>query len=439
MTFSLVALIPFVLAVVLLALTFPRVAILLPLVLHPLFLLRASVGAFPTTALELLLAGVLLGVWGGSMLRRKTREMAAGISAQFGWLLVPLGLFLLAATVAATISPQPRAAWGVWKAMVAEPLAYVLTLSLFTRRAAERGRVILALLGGGLLTLAASLVFGGMGVDFQRFRGIYDVPNSLALVLAPLVTLALVLALLLPRGFPRLLSALAAGAMSLGLLATQSSAGVAAAALSLGSVGLRLSRVRSALLFCALLFGAAGVLWQQTSGKLPHALSPVSSSWIARREIWRVSALLLRDHPLAGVGLATFEPAYQQKLRDLLAAGDAFLSSPPLEWVVRDPHNIALSFWLQTGLLGVSAMLVLCVAGLAYWRRSLRAWARGEATADAAITIGGGSALAAVLLFGMLDVPYWKNDLALLFWVYLAVLLLGRRAGTPASPALPGA
>jgi len=167
-----------------------------------------------------------------------------------------------------------------------------------------------------------------------------------------------------------------------------------------------------------------GLSIQWTTGKLTHALS-ATSPFHARLQIWQVSLAFIRDHPLFGTGLGTFEPTYQQKLHELLALGvgggewgavSSLLPTPdflrpPLEWVVRDPHNVLLSFWLNTGLLGLLSMAGLVVV-------SLR---RPYSPHPTPYSLAAQAALAAVLLFGLVDVPYFKNDLAMLWWAYLIV------------------
>ncbi len=436
-------------AALLFAIRSPRLAILLPLVFHAAYLLRSSVGSYPTTGLEILLVAVVAGAW----VSLASSPVPAARTALVPWRVlgklptVLLAVFLSAATLSVFVSPHARTSLGVWKAMVVEPLIYAITLvTVFTSkrrdnwpiaRADALHPVIVALVLGGLVSVGISLAIPQFGVDFGRFRGIYDVPNSLALVVAPLVTLTTVASLALPASRGRLLFSGSAVVFAVALLVTQSLAGVLAVALSLGYSALRFRASRRRLVILLFTFAASAALWQAASGKLPHVVSPVSSSLRARVEIWSVSWALIKDHPILGVGLGTFEPAYQAKLRELLAEQSntrSLVPQPPLnlplEWVVRDPHNIILSFWLNTGLLGLLSLSALLALAL---RRS---WVQDPRTSASDPVSLLDSLLSPVVLtllfFGLLDVPYWKNDLAVLWWVLLVVGIGGapaRRAG----------
>jgi O-antigen ligase len=83
------------------------------------------------------------------------------------------------------------------------------------------------------------------------------------------------------------------------------------------------------------------------------------------------------------------------------------------------PHNIVLNFWTETGLLGVFAFGWILVTGFVYawrgWRQAASEWR--------AIHLGVLLALVAVVVHGLVDVPYWKNDLSLEFWALLSLVL----------------
>jgi O-antigen ligase len=332
---------------------------------------------------------------------------------------------LIAATISAFIAPHPHVAWGYWKAMVVEPIIYALTLFFLVEKDKRAKGVVWALLLGGLVNVALSLFSMGFGVDFGRFRGIYDVPNSLALIVAPLLTMSIIGGLLSwqpvpptrwskvapPRRWYRVL-ALIFGAV---LLATQSLAGLIAVAVTVLGVVIYLKKGWKILITVGLII-VLGFGLQFSSGKLLHLLSRQSSSFIAREQIWYTAFQMIKKHPILGTGLGTFEPSFQDELKIILNSQNLLFSPysphPPLEWVVRDPHNVILSFWLNTGFLGMLAMVVLIVNKLTKTVQALR-----EAKNIHQVLLG--VALVTLIIFGLFDVPYWKNDLALIWWVLL--------------------
>lgn len=422
MTVSFWAFVPFIIAAVVAAWWRPRFVLLLPLVFHAAYLLRSHIvigeTQIPTTLLEVFVG---IAIITGMLHWRK--HIAKELLFLPRLLLVCVVVFILSATISAVIAPHPRVAWGHWKAFIVEPIAYAAVLLPLLRTNEGRMAAVRALLWGGVVSAGLSLALGVVSViapyllhsipytlDFGRLRGIYDVPNSLALILAPLGAFAGALAL--DSSFPlRQFSRRVLVLFVPTLLLTQSIGGLLSAAFALLCITTR-KKAHRVTLSIILVFAVGFVaLWM--TGRIAHALAD-SSPFRARLQIWAVSLSLIQEHPLLGTGLGTFEPVYQTKLHEVLSRASAphILLPQPLEWVVRDPHNIFLSFWLQTGLFGFLSMGTVII--LAF--RQLRA------PNSTTLSIAACAALLTVLLFGFIDVPYMKNDLAVLWWVYIALI-----------------
>lgn len=127
------------------------------------------------------------------------------------------------------------------------------------------------------------------------------------------------------------------------------------------------------------------------------------SSWASRQMIWQSSSKILRDHLIFGIGPGNFQQNY-------LAYQKYF--PPYLEWAVPQPHNIYLAFWLQTGFLGLAGFLLLLFFLFQNKNASLALW----------------SFFVYLVLHGMFDTPYWKNDLAYLFWLFAFLLLWEKKS-----------
>lgn len=131
------------------------------------------------------------------------------------------------------------------------------------------------------------------------------------------------------------------------------------------------------------------------------------SSLASRMMIWQASAKMIGVHPLIGIGPGNFQETY-------LAYQQYF--PPYLEWAVPHPHNLYLSFWLQTGIIGLIGFISFCVL----WIRGLfHASAMNTKKAPLLWTLFG--ILITLLLIGFLDTPYFKTDLAYIFWLLLAL------------------
>ena len=425
----------------------PKMAIYLPIVFSSAYLVKVQVMGLPSTLLEVIIIAVLSGVWLGFLKGGFRGRVGAILSASWRMplqrsLLCGIALFLVTATISALIAPHPHVAWGFWKAMVVEPIIYALTLFVLIEKEKRAQNIVNALFAGGVVSVGLSLVNTGFGVDFWRFRGIYDVPNSLALIVAPLCAMGLIGLFAPPTRWSNLAPPRRwLGALTLlfcaVLVATQSLAGLMAVAVTVFGAVIFLKRGWKILVVLGLIF-VFGFGLQAGTGKLSHLLSRQSSSLIARGQIWFTATRMIKQHPILGTGLGTFEPNYQNELRQILKRDKQhtfFACTLPaprsfsevggpvpcvLEWVVRDPHNVIMSFWLNTGLMGLLSMIWLIVVALKrYWVAFNVARDNDGLTMNASNMLF--VAFCVLLIMGLFDVPYWKNDLALIWWVLLLV------------------
>jgi O-antigen ligase len=133
------------------------------------------------------------------------------------------------------------------------------------------------------------------------------------------------------------------------------------------------------------------------------------SSFTSRAAIWKASFLMLKQHPLIGIGAGNFQNEYLAKQKYF----------PPYpEWAVPQPHNIFLAFWLQSGILGLIGFLLLLI----FVFRNLFSLIRHKKSAALATPLLG--FFIYTVLHGLIDTPYWKNDLSFLFWLCVFLLLV---------------
>jgi O-antigen ligase len=133
------------------------------------------------------------------------------------------------------------------------------------------------------------------------------------------------------------------------------------------------------------------------------------SSFASRIMIWKASFLMIRQHPLVGIGPGNFQTAY-------LSLQKYF--PPYLEWAVPQPHNIFLAFWLQSGIIGLLGFLCLLFFSL---RLLLNILKNDQKNANLAAPLF--AFFIYVILHGLIDTPYWKNDLAVIFWIFMATTI----------------
>jgi putative inorganic carbon (hco3(-)) transporter len=130
----------------------------------------------------------------------------------------------------------------------------------------------------------------------------------------------------------------------------------------------------------------------------------------ARVLLWREALALIQAHPL-GLGLDQFyyyhNPEFGRSRIDpsLLGTSEQYASHP---------HNLLLDAYLNVGPLGVLALAWLL---LRFFRQGMRQLGR-----NSSLALGAVAAMVAGLTHGMVDVFYFVEDLAILFWLLLALV-----------------
>jgi len=130
------------------------------------------------------------------------------------------------------------------------------------------------------------------------------------------------------------------------------------------------------------------VLFQGVSGQL-------------RLNMWGETVEMLKTHPILGAGLAN----YQTTVRPWHV----------LKWaeIYLYPHNLFITFWSETGLFGLIAFLWLIIL---FFKKTISSRAPLARALIASMLI--------ILIHGLVDVPYFKNDLTVIFWTLFGLAAL---------------
>ncbi len=130
------------------------------------------------------------------------------------------------------------------------------------------------------------------------------------------------------------------------------------------------------------------------------------SDWSGRvrKLIWSETWTMLKDRPILGAGLAGYPIVFKP-----------YHPTDRIE-VFQYPHTIVLNFWSELGLAGLAIFIVIV------WRffRTLRDACYDDPPRHA-FTVALSAAMIVTLVHGLVDVPYFKNDLAMLFWLLVAL------------------
>jgi len=309
-----------------------------------------------------------------------------------------------------------RIALGQWKGFVFTPLIFLFLL----RQAPLQNRIRAFnnfLITAALLSIFSwGLVFFGKGFTADlRLAGPFESANYLTLFLAPALA-GIIPQILNDR--KKKLNWLIGGIILAGIIGTRSYA----AWLAVGSTIFifflwQLHFNWNWRKIIITFFILAGIFTTQIgSEKFTNFLNfSQRSSTTVRLEVWQIAFNLIRENFIFGIGPGQFETQYLQNAH-------AILGRIPIEWVMLHPHNFFLTTWLSAGILGLSAMLWLIINFFRLVKEKVKQQSSKLINSEKVIIISATLAFLTILLHGLVDTPFWKNDLALIWWLIIGMV-----------------
>lgn len=447
---------------------FEETVLALPL-FFPLYLFKVQFGGIPFTLVECFIYAAFLSFLGRGLwfsFRKKGKISWGFLKSEIFWAII---LFVAAAVVGVAVTADKtlmvdggtpffgrKIALGILKGWIIAP---VLMLALFYATV-KKSKQVLKLLN--YYTLSAALI--AMQGIFQVVTGVYVTPdarasgpfesaNYLALYITPAILyvsirvkeslfhvvhlhkytlwkmpfrkgkvplenpenfffigsfLVLILALLFSKSYAAMIALLAAAVFYFGMeyLEYRNRKEVKKFPWKLVIFGIVFT---SSILLTVFLIDPAK--WQ---GVMQLQLRNSSS---VRVEVYTIAFSLVRDHWLTGIGLGQFPLYYQLNAVN-------YLGHEPYEWNMLHPHNLYIALWLNTGIAGVIAFAWLLFIMIKKVWPHLRTFAFNNFYETPKLRVAGFSLLLIILVHGFLDTPFFKNDLALIFWLIASVILL---------------
>lgn len=378
--------------------------------LLPTYLIRFHIGPIPSTMLELLVLIVIgLGLLRSSSpntLIQKNKLLTTGIA-----------LFSIAAAISIFTSVDIKKAAGEWRAFYIEPILIFFVLSAYFKSLAAEKRnphlqkyILLPLVISALVTSILCIYqhFTGWLVphafwanrDTYRVTGWYGFPNAVGLFLAPIIPLTMYL---IHEQWTKnkKIAWLAITTIFTSLLAILFAKGSGPLIGVAGGVGVLLLCYKKTRLPAIILatLGIVGIIFLPASNPIKQEIFASNYSGQLRRDIWSETFALLKDRPITGAGIASYEE------RIVPYRGDHWIE------VFHHPHNIFLTIWVNTGLLGLVGFIMVLV------------WFFSNAIKNNLQTKFVLASMCVILTMGLVDSPYIKNDLAILFWLLPALIV----------------
>jgi putative inorganic carbon (hco3(-)) transporter len=123
-----------------------------------------------------------------------------------------------------------------------------------------------------------------------------------------------------------------------------------------------------------------------------------------RRQMWSETIEYLKDYPILGAGLG----AYQEKI-------ESYHQTEYIE-IFLYPHHIWLNFWVSLGLFGLIGFLCLSILFITKLIKDL-------SKENLILLI----VFLTIIIQGIVEVPYFKNDLAIIWWLVISGYLIYRK------------
>lgn len=406
----------------------------LVIALTPAYLIRFSLGSIPTTLLEWMI-GICVGVW---IVRQCRVQEQAHAPIGYPFLLLPkkalfflvfatIGL-VIAATIGMWVSPDVRAALGIWKAYIIEPVLFAFICAHVFKTRRDLTRIIALPLGIACSIAVFALIQKVTGftipepwVSERRVTGVFPYPNALGLyfeLFSVGMWILLMRAFSIKQRLKKMFFTAALFFLFVLLVGAVISAQSEGALVAIVAVCLFTSFFWSKEARIKTIYGVIMVtlliMWMPRLQTYVYEKVTLQD-WSSRVRVWqwKETLTMLRAQPLFGAGLAGYKTAIEPYHKR--EAIEIFLY----------PHNIFLTLWSELGIVGFLSFFSLlgwiAGCGIVTYRRSMtsddplyiRAW--GLFFVGSVITI---------VVHGLVDVPYFKNDLALLFWSLIALQVI---------------
>jgi len=378
-----------------------KILLFITIALIPIYVLRFKLFSIPTTVLELLIYITFATVFIGDF--AKMFKASKNPIFKFGLIFVLTGL------IAVFIDPNRTNGLGLFKAYFFDGF---LMFWLVLANVEDRQSIIAALVTSGAIAALGSLTLYCFGIKTEDGR-LLDLdrlsPNYLAMYLTPIFVISAYKSVFARVKDNKFLFIAASIIILLAIWLTGSRGVVVGILFTALFIIFKLldreikgsSKILIRSLFAIIAIAIAAALFSYFAPDWSdHARKATSSN--IRYYIWVTSLEIGKLNPIFGVGLSNYQNYFSNLTHDRVNYPE-FISPQALT-----AHNLYLQIYLTMGILGVVTFLALIIKS--------RFWAQKDLAISAAFV--------AILAYGLVDTPFFRNDLSLVFWIILALTYL---------------
>lgn len=383
----------------------------------PLYLVRFKIFGIPTNVFEILIWLLVLGVALRTIFFTEVRdEYCARVVMIPKSLIAATTVFFIAGIISVYVAPMRLSALGIWRAYIVDALLFGTIAWLHIKSYAEF-RLMAWMFSVSAFIVSVYAIFQkvtGFGIpnpfwqaaETRRVTSFFGYPNAVGLYLELLIPFFVVQIFIVKKFWQRAWFSIVILMSIASIIFAESSGTVAALFGTVGILFLVWKKTRWWIvgvgIVCAitLFFSpmrkpfADEFLLQGVSGKL-------------RTAMWSETVEMLRPRWFVGAGLA----GYQERVAPYHT----------LKWaeIYLYPHNLVLTLWSELGALGVLSFAgIFGLMFYSVYRGATRLRGEGRVWALACMSV-----LVIIGIHGLVDIPYFKNDFSVLFWLLVALTM----------------
>ena len=374
----------------------------------PLYLGRFRLGPLPVNVLEILLS-VTIFWWLVSLYEKNNLK---NLYSDYRKYFLAGGLLFISLLLSAVLHAKTLSSLNIFLNWFLLPVGFVLVAAdVVPREKMKRVFWVYGLSAWAVAIVSLVYLFLGKVTYDGRLEAFFNSPNYLAMYLAPGAAIFFV-ALLgqFQRGKKDnknkiVVSLVGFLVIILAIYKTYSYGAWLALAGSCFLMLAILKKISPRKIIVFLMIIAVLVFLQSRTVKFKDLLTQNPRSSLASRQmIWRASFKMIEDNPILGIGPANFQETYLEYQK---------FFPPYLEWAVPHPQSLYLDFWLSGGIFGILGFF-----GVAFFfLRDILKNKNRDIVAVLALGI-----MLYILIHGLFDSTYFKNDLAVIFWLNFLAL-----------------
>lgn len=417
-------------------------AVMFLIVAMPSYLIRFDIFSMPSTLLEAMI-WILFSVWAVKNFREEDKKNK--IRYPFDWEII---LLLVIAFAAAGVSGFSARSLGIFKAYFFEPVLFFI-VALNAMKGKKGGEKILFSLAVSALAVSALAIYQKItgqlianpswaDENTRRVVSFFGYPNAIGLYLGPialimsgwLASAAVCFRLNKAKVFFISLTIIAS---ILSIYFAKSKGALIGVAAGLVIFGLLANKkIRQMIIIALIIISVGAAVCELAGNSMIKNIVLTDLSGQIRKAGWADSWKMLKDGRLiTGAGLGNFQNAVKPYhaegifLKDFndpdshrkLVSNKDYRDAhwQPLE-IYLYPHNIFLNFWSELGLAGLLLFIWIILKFFIIGIKNLKTGKNKH------LILGLLGAMTAIIVHGLVDAPYFKNDLAVMFWLLIAIM-----------------